>query len=41
MVWEVEHSVKGQVAQYRVFPDDSIMGEIIVPNVQTTAKQND
>ena len=38
MVWEVEHSIKGQVAQYRVFPDDSIMGEIIINNTPETAK---
>ena len=38
MVWEVEHSVKGQVAQYRVFPDDSIMGEIMINNTPATEK---
>ena len=38
MVWEVEHSIKGQVAQYRVFPDDSIMGEIMINIAQTTEK---
>ena len=35
MVWEVEHSIKGQVAQYRIFPDDSIMGEIPVKPIDS------
>ena len=35
MVWEVELSIKGQVAQYRVFPDDSILGEIIIVDTKT------
>ena len=38
MVWEVEHSIKGQVAQYRVFPSDSVMSEIVINNAQATEK---
>ena len=31
VVWEVEHLSPGKIAQYRVYPSDSIMGEVRTP----------